>query len=321
MKSPIHSTQTASEDQAVTELLGILYQDPNVKAALDRLGVFVVNHRDYQDYPLTTAVHCNGTTPFADAWDWLQYIHPQDRPQVEVAWNAVIRGETDLFRAEYRFRQDDGQYRWLLNKGTVVHRTVDGYPWIYLGADTDIEELKSTQRRLLEQQDELRDSLMRDPQLGIPNRRFLDEQAPDILADACLEGAPLTVLVCDLDNFKTLNDTLGHSVADGILMQVVVKIGDCLRDTDVIARFGGDEFVILLAATEADQAALVAQRILTSVRALSDANNGTELAISIGGYSAKPAQGETLWQFFEKADKALYCAKQQGRGCFVAAAD
>ncbi|PTY35971.1 hypothetical protein BGP77_01200 [Saccharospirillum sp. MSK14-1] len=319
MNSSENSSQKPSEDQAVAELLEMLHQDPKVKAALDRLGVFVVNHRDYQDYPLTTPVHCNGEVPFNDAWEWLQYVHPNDRNRVEEAWNSVIRGETDLFCAEYRFRQHGDQYRWLLNKGTVVHRTEDGYPWIYLGADTDIEELKRTQRRLLEQQDELRDNLMRDPQLGIPNRRFLDEQAPDMLAEACLEGAPLTVLVCDLDNFKTLNDTLGHSVADGILMQVVGKIGDCLRDTDVIARFGGDEFVILLAATDADQAAQVAQRILVSVHELSDPNTGTELAISIGGYSSRPSKGETLWQFFEKADKALYRAKKQGRGCFVAA--
>ena len=321
MNSSENSSQTPPEDQAVTELLSILHQDAKVKAALDRLGVFVVNHRDYHDYPVTTPMHCNGEETLADAWDWLDYVHPNDRTRVEEAWNAVIRGETDLFCAEYRYRQSSGHYRWLLNKGTVVHRTADGYPWIYLGADTDIEELKRTQRRLLEQQDELRDSLMRDPQLGIPNRRFLDEQAPDMLAHACMEGAHLTVLVCDLDNFKTLNDTLGHSVADGILMQVVGKIGDCLRDTDVIARFGGDEFVILLAATDADQAAQVAQRILISVRGLSDVTAGTELAISIGGYSSRPAKGETLWQFFEKADKALYRAKQQGRDCFVAAAE
>jgi len=310
-----------ADEAAVAQLLNLWHQDAKAKAAMDRLGVFVVNHRDYDQYPLTTPVHHDGQVPFAHAWDWLDYIHPQDRPRVEEAWNAVIRGETDLFCAEYRFLQSSGQYRWLLNKGTVVYRTEDGYPWIYLGADTDIEELKNTQRRLLAQQDELRDSLMRDPQLGIPNRRFLDEQAPDMLAHACMEGAPLTVLVCDLDNFKTLNDTLGHSVADGILMQVVGKIGDCLRDTDVIARFGGDEFVVLLSATDADQAAQVAQRILISVRELSDVTAGTELAISIGGYSSQPARGETLWQFFEKADKALYRAKQQGRDCFVAAAE
>lgn len=314
------SKHSPVDESAVAQLLVLLHQDARVKAAMDRLGVFVVNHRDYPQYPLTTPMHYSGQVPFADAWDWLQYVHPKDRTRVEEAWNAVIRGETDLFCAEYRFRQAGGQYRWLLNKGTVVYRTPDGYPWIYLGADTDIDELKRTQRRLIEQQNELRDSLMRDPQLGIPNRRYLDEQAPRMLDDACQQQAALTVLVCDLDNFKALNDTLGHSVADGILMQVVGKIGDCLRDTDVIARFGGDEFVVLLGATDADQAALVAERILASVRTLSNVSQGTELAISIGGYSAKPSAGETLWQFFEKADKALYRAKQQGRGCYVAAA-
>ncbi|WP_108125021.1 sensor domain-containing diguanylate cyclase [Saccharospirillum mangrovi] len=320
MESSKPSIQTPADDSAVAQLLDVLHRDAKVKAAMDRLGVFVVNHRDYAQYPLTTPMHFDGQVPFADAWDWLQYIHPSDRPRVEEAWNAVIRGETDLFCAEYRYQQSDGEYRWLLNKGTVVHRTADGYPWVYVGADTDIEELKLTQRRLIEQQNELRDSLMRDPQLGIPNRRYLDEQAPRMLDDAYAEQSALTVLVCDLDNFKTLNDTLGHSVADGILMQVVGKIGDCLRDTDVIARFGGDEFVVLLGATDGDQAAQVAERILASVRTLSSAQHGTELAISIGGYSARPSAGETLWQFFEKADKALYRAKQQGRGCYVAAA-
>lgn len=319
-KKPSQPTETnQANDSAVVQLLDLLHQDARVKAAMDRLGVFVVNHRDYPQYPLTTPVHYDGQVPFADAWDWLQYVHPQDRPRIEEAWNAVIRGETDLFCAEYRFKQANGHYRWLHNKGTVVYRTADGYPWIYLGADTDIEELKRTQRRLIEQQNELRDSLMQDPQLGIPNRRYLDEQAPRMIDDACEEKSALTVLVCDLDNFKALNDTLGHAVADSILMQVVGKIGDCLRDTDVIARFGGDEFVILLGATDAEQASLVAQRILESVRELSDRKIGTQLAISIGGYSAQPAKGETLWQYFEKADKALYRAKQQGRNCYVAA--
>lgn len=314
-----HSLTADTDEDAVARLLEVMHQDDKVKAALERIGVFAVNHRDYPQFPLTTAAHYDGEKPFADAWEWLDYIHPKDRPRVEAAWNTVIRGETDIFCSEYRFRQADGSYRWLLNKGTVVHRTEDGYPWIYLGSDTDIEELKTTQRRLLEQQVKLKDSLMRDPQLGIPNRRYLDEQAPSLIDAASRLGTALTVLVCDLDNFKQLNDTLGHKVADGILMQVVGCIGDCLRDSDVIARFGGDEFVILLGSTEADQAAAVANRILQAVCELSDKENGTEMAISIGGYSAQPVQGESLWEYFEKADRALYRAKQQGRGCYVAA--
>lgn len=305
-------------EKEVAKLLDVLCRNNRVSEAMQRMGVFVVDHQDYRRDAETAHVHPGYKEPFQTASAWLDFVHPEDRDRVEAAWQSVIDGHTDVFISEYRFRKPDGHYRWIKNRGTVVYRTDDGYPWIFLGADTDISELKRIEAELLASQSQLRDSLLQDPQLGIPNRRFLDEHSPLLFERARTDQSNLTVLVCDIDHFKVLNDTLGHRTADGIMARVVAAIGDCLRGTDIIARFGGDEFVVLLANTRADTAAEIAQRMIEAVRSLSHEPADAPFGISIGGYSGQPLAHDDLWSFFEKADAALYQAKRQGRGCFVA---
>ncbi len=149
---------------------------------------------------------------------------------------------------------------------------------------------------------------------GLFNRRFLEDQIEPILTRAEGAGDRPTLLLLDLDEFKQINDTHGHSVGDRVLREMSGRLKECLRQTDMPYRIGGDEFAVLLLGIEPELAVERAKQLL---RAL----NGFELetddakfpvGVSIGGTHYR--SGETWPEFFDRADRNLYLIKQQGRG-------
>ncbi|WMT89114.1 EAL domain-containing protein [Pelagibacterium sp. H642] len=147
---------------------------------------------------------------------------------------------------------------------------------------------------------------------GLPNRSYFQEQFEAVAA----RGQACALLFIDLDQFKVVNDTLGHPCGDALLCQVAARLRRVLRPSDVIARFGGDEFVVLrpLRGGDAKEASLTARRI---VSALGDVFTVEGHQIVIGasiGIAIEPTDGETFDQVLKNADLALYCAKSDGRG-------
>lgn len=162
---------------------------------------------------------------------------------------------------------------------------------------------------------------------GVQNRRGFEESLQNEVARALRSGMPLSAMFVDLDHFKQVNDRYGHPCGDRVLAQIASNIGDMLRPTDLLSRYGGDEFVALLPACDDAQARGIAQRINLSVAALNlYDDNGEEFELSCSiGYSCwldpgpdveAAAMGKYL---IAQADKALYCAKQEGRdrACYV----
>jgi diguanylate cyclase (GGDEF)-like protein len=160
-----------------------------------------------------------------------------------------------------------------------------------------------------------------DPLTGLFNRRFLVEQAPRLWRQARRDGSRVAALVLDLDHFKRLNDAHGHAAGDAVLQEVAGALSAAVRPSDILARTGGEELVVLGLVSDPDEAAHLAERLRSAV-AGSRSADGHAVTASIGVALTRPADGESasheLWRLVDRADAAMYEAKQQGRDRVVA---
>ncbi len=164
----------------------------------------------------------------------------------------------------------------------------------------------------------LRDSAMIDPLTGLYNRRFLQEHTKQLVSGVLRRQKQVGLLVCDLDYFKKVNDTYGHDVGDLILKETAHEMKKVVRDADVVIRFGGEEFLVLLLDVEAGDAMAVAEKIRATVEKMK-MNVGEKIlqkTISIG-VAEFPMDSEGFWQAIKYADVALYQAKERGRNRVV----
>ena len=152
----------------------------------------------------------------------------------------------------------------------------------------------------------------RDPLTGTGNRAALEQNLRREVALAQRTESPLSLLAIDIDHFKKVNDHYGHSAGDCVLRGVARRIGEVLRDTDLVYRYGGEEFVILLHNTPLDGAALVAERIRAAVAATPCHCEGYAITVTVSIGAACLAQ-ESGSALFDRADQALYQAKAAGR--------
>jgi diguanylate cyclase (GGDEF)-like protein/PAS domain S-box-containing protein len=163
-------------------------------------------------------------------------------------------------------------------------------------------------------QEAMRYQAFHDLLTGLPNRSLFEHRLPEAIAQASQSNDLLAVAFLDLDRFKTINDTLGHAVGDGLLQQVSQRLAQCLRQEDTIARWGGDEFTLILPGLDSvETAAKIAQRICQSLKP-SFHIDGHELHITASvGIALYPHDGEDLKTLLKNADTALYRVKEQGR--------
>jgi diguanylate cyclase (GGDEF)-like protein len=166
--------------------------------------------------------------------------------------------------------------------------------------------------------DRLKEQTLVDGLTGLPNRRRFDEQLRAEWNRAQRHGKPLSILMIDIDFFKKYNDTYGHLGGDDCLKSVAAALlGQAKRGTDLMARWGGEEFSCLLPETTVDQAAAIAEGMRKAVQDLriphSDSSVSPHVSISLGLSSCVPSEGYTIPGLTKAADEALYKAKQQGR--------
>jgi diguanylate cyclase (GGDEF)-like protein len=162
----------------------------------------------------------------------------------------------------------------------------------------------------------IHDRAVKDGLTGAYNRRFLDEYLAHRLAEAVRHGQPLSLALLDLDHFKKLNDTSGHATGDRALVELAAVVNGKIRAGDVLVRYGGEEFVLVLGATDLPGAMIVAERIRASTEevrlAVPGAAEPARVTVSIGVASA-PEHGATTSELLLVADRALYRAKDGGR--------
>ena len=243
--------------------------------------------------------------------DWPQQVHPDDRGAIERAL-ALAQAPGKGFEAEYRVRHRSGGWVWILSRGKVVERDAAGLALRLVGTRMDIGARKQAEADIVR-------LAFYDGLTGLPNRRLLLDRLAQSLAKSDRSRWFGAAMFLDLDNFKGLNDTLGHQVGDKLLERVAVRLQGVTRDTDTVARLGGDEFVVLLdnlGTSQADaeaHAGLVAAKIVHAL-ALQHTIDGHDIRStpSVGIALFGPAT-HSVDDLLKQADMAMYEAKAAGR--------
>jgi diguanylate cyclase (GGDEF)-like protein/PAS domain S-box-containing protein len=249
------------------------------------------------------------------AIDWRSMARADDIPGMEAALAAHLADSARSFEAEYRVRHRAGHWMWVQSRGRVVERAADGKPLRMLGTRMDISA-----RKLAEA--EIAHLAFYDGLTNLPNRRLLLDRLHHAIAKAARGGSHGAVLFVDLDNFKSLNDTMGHDMGDRLLEMVAFRLGEVTRETDIVARLGGDEFVILLEELGTDQqqamgnAAAVAGKVLDALSRgytldAHELRSTPSIGVVLFG-----AEHHTINDLLRQADMAMYEAKAAGRATF-----
>ena len=174
-----------------------------------------------------------------------------------------------------------------------------------------LEILADSLRRGLEYE-ELFERASNDPLTGLSNRRVFDDRITGMIRCARRYSRPLTMILMDLDRFKSINDNLGHQAGDEVLVSVADVFIGAVRSTDLLVRMGGDEFVLVLEDTNLQRGMILAERLCQAVDDMNIwADDQTKLGVSVG--LAELQEGETLKRWLERTDDVLYNAKREGR--------
>jgi diguanylate cyclase (GGDEF)-like protein len=152
-----------------------------------------------------------------------------------------------------------------------------------------------------------------DPLTGLGTRHYMEEQVPRLFAECEVRGIPLSLLILDLDKFKSVNDTLGHQVGDMVLKAAAGVISRQIRASDTAIRFGGEEMIVFLPGSNVAGAALVAERIRCAIAAYNTAEISKTLKMSVSIGVAQRYPNESLAELTRRADECLYKAKHNGR--------
>lgn len=239
--------------------------------------------------------------------EWFSRVHPDDRKHLREELNAHLGGTKDHLEAEYRMRHKDGTYRWMLSRALAV-RDENGQATRMAGSQTDVTERKDAEAQLLH--DAFHDVLT-----DLPNRAlFMDRLGQAVERAKRREEAAFAVLFLDLDRFKVINDSLGHTIGDQLLVAFAERLERQRRSTDTVARLGGDEFVVLLEGVQGiGDVIRVADRIQEMLRRpfyLQDRELFVTASIGIVLSDLGYDQPESV---LRDADIAMYRAKALGR--------
>ena len=243
-------------------------------------------------------------------------VHPDDLPAVRAALRAHIDGLTADYAMEHRLRTRDGGWRWIEARGTVTEWCERGEPLRMVGTFSNIDTRKQEEQRMRRMAHE-------DALTGLPNRVLLHDRMRQAILSADREGHKVGLVYFDLDNFKPVNDTHGHAVGDRLLRMVAQRVRAALRESDTLARVGGDEFAVLLPRCQQPQdAERVAAAILARLEEpFDDGERILRISGSLGyalypdcgagdGNGGAAAAAEAL---LHCADLAMYDAKAHGR--------
>jgi diguanylate cyclase (GGDEF)-like protein/PAS domain S-box-containing protein len=240
---------------------------------------------------------------------WFGHIHADDRLRVQQRLLGVINSSQNLWNDEFRLMRHDQTIAHIHARG-FVNRDDAGSALKMLGVLQDITARKESEERtrFLADHDEL---------TGLPNRSLFKQSLAQAVQRAERSGKFLSVLFLDLDRFKNINDSLGHETGDQVLRAVAERLAGCVRQVDVVSRFGGDEFAVLIEGlTAEDQAGAVARKIVDALaKPLVLAGRQYRPAASIG-ISTYPSDGRDVLSLQKNADIAMYRAKEEGRGTF-----
>ena len=247
----------------------------------------------------------------SDPEEWLSRVHPDDLPRLRSDLEAHTGGSTVNLENEHRIRHRDGSYRWVLSRGLAV-RGEDGRAYRMAGSLTDIHARKMTEQQLLH--DALHDALTNLPNWAL----FMDRLGVAIARSQRHRDHMFAVLFLDLDRFKNVNDSLGHTFGDQILVAIADRFRTLLRPEDTVARLGGDEFAVLVEWIRGpSDATRIAERMSEEVERRFDLQGHEVFASASIGIALSTSEYERPEEVLRDADTAMYRAKSLGRGRYA----
>jgi diguanylate cyclase (GGDEF)-like protein/PAS domain S-box-containing protein len=234
-------------------------------------------------------------------WDM---VHPDYKDLIRGRGLARLRGDEAPTGYQFKIVRKDGEERWVDFSAAVID--VGGRPAV-LGTAFDITKRK-------EAEEQIKNLAYHDALTGLPNRLLFNDRLSVAVAQAHRQGYRLAIFFLDVDRFKVINDSLGHSLGDRLLQGVARRLLSSVREGDTVARLGGDEFILLLPAlNRTEDVAKVAEKILDSLK-LPFRLEGRELYVTASmGISLYPDDGADAETLIKNADTAMYRAKEQGR--------
>ncbi len=236
-------------------------------------------------------------------------------------FNRIVRDVVYLRRVATRFKESDFSDIPSMSEMLRKDRSRDELFYLKRSILTMAQELEALISQLQSEKGKLEELAYTDPLTGLSNRRLFLEEARRMIEYSRRYGEPLSLLMMDIDNFKNINDEYGHDVGDLTLKKLAEVIKRNIRGSDIAARFGGEEFVVLLPRTDEKGAELVAERIRRDFKKDPVRVDGREITTTVSIGVAEIENGENLEELIKKADTALYRAKRTGKDKVVRFAD
>ena len=295
----LYVEQTAKETEA--RFRSLVQHSSDVFAILDPLGIIrYVSPATERVFGTATERMVNRTLA--------ELVHDADRAAYEAHFSASLMGSSSTSHIGCRMMRANGE--WMRTETVATN----------LLADSNVGGIVLTIRDVTERvtlEEHLRHQALHDPLTGLGNRALFQDRVAHGLSRAERTKDDVAVIFLDLDNFKEINDSLGHAAGDAVLVQTANRVRACLRDSDTAARFGGDEFAVLLEQTRGEGEVMdVANRISAALaKPLQVEGKDVEFGASIGIARAQPQQSAD--EVLRNADVAMYHAKSRGKACVV----
>jgi len=255
-----------------------------------------------------TADQLKGKTSYDPDW---YPIHEDGSPFPGEMHPAVVALKTGVPQSDVvmGIHKPDGTLTWISVNVQPVFKEGREAPYRVVATMHDITEQKLSHERI--------ERLAHFDQLtGLPNRTLLNDRSGYALSLAQRSGETVAVMFLDLDHFKDINDTLGHNIGDLLLMEVAKRLKKSVRESDTLARQGGDEYVLVLTDSDAESAALVASKLIEVVSRPCQIDQHEFVITASIGIAIYPHDGMNMESLSKNADTAMYRAKREGRNCF-----
>jgi diguanylate cyclase (GGDEF)-like protein/PAS domain S-box-containing protein len=286
------------------------------------IGIFHADPNDLMTY-VNPAWQIITGRPMAETLGnpWWQPIHPEDKETVFRTWELAAKEEREI-SIECRIIRPDKDSVWVQLRSRFLF---DDHGRITFGTLENISERKAEQEKkelliqeLLELKKKLEISVRTDPLTDLPNRRGLAEKLEYERVRFDRSKNPFTIIMGDIDQFKEINDTFGHDAGDHILANIARMLKDNSRKQDIVSRWGGEEFIILLPETDLGNGAILAEKLRDKIEKETFIYHDTKIPVTLSfGLSVYNKKGMKTDDVIKQADQCLYEAKNSGRNKVV----
>ncbi len=259
------------------------------------------SHETVLGYSVDDMLHSSG----------LNILHPDDKDKA-IAMHRHMISQDSTMDGLFRFQRKTGEWITLETRGRSLVK--DGKIIGVVTVGRDVTERLRMEQQLKDYQEQLKFMAFHDPLTGLPNRALFFETASQVVAEANRHGDQVAVLFVDCDDLKQINDAYGHDVGDNAIRELGKGLAAVVEDQGIVARVGGDEFTVLLPHLgDAQDVLAIVDSLGRSSHAVRDANGDPiHLTVSVG-VAVYPSDGIDSKTLVQKADRALYAAKQQGK--------